>query len=65
MTYFEEETFTFLEQVLFSLSNPQPSYFGLLLGWVAAAWLGVMTTLMSEPLQGTECKGENFDHQVI
>ena len=27
------------------LSNPQPSYFGLLLGWVAVAllWVGVMT----------------------
>ena len=27
------------------MSNPQPSYFGLLLGWVAVAWLGfgVMT----------------------
>ena len=22
------------------VSNPQPSYFGLLLGWVAVAWLG-------------------------
>ena len=29
------------------MSNPQPSYFGLLLGWVAVAWLGfgVMTIL--------------------
>ena len=28
------------------VSNPQPSYFGLLFGWVAVAWLGfgVMTT---------------------
>ena len=28
------------------MSNPQPSCFGLLLGWVAVAWLGfgVMTT---------------------
>ena len=28
------------------VSNPQPSCFGLLLGWVAVAWLGfgVMTT---------------------
>ena len=27
------------------MSNPKPSYFGLLLGWVAVAWLGfgVMT----------------------
>ena len=31
------------------MSNPQPSYFGLLLGWVAVAWLGfgVMTILPS------------------
>ena len=31
------------------MSNPQPSYFGLLLGWVAVAWLGfgVMTILFS------------------
>ena len=29
------------------MSNPQPSYFGLLLGWVAVAWLGfgVMTIM--------------------
>ena len=32
---------------LIFVSNPQPSYFGLLLGWVAVAWLGfgVMTTI--------------------
>ena len=31
------------------MSNPQPSCFGLLLGWVAVAWLGfgVMTIRMS------------------
>ena len=31
------------------VSNPQPSYFGLLLGWVAVAWLGfgVMTTSLT------------------
>ena len=40
MTYFEEETFTFLEQVLFSLYNPQPSYFGLL--WVGLLLLGLV-----------------------
>ena len=30
------------------VSNPQPSYFALLLGWVAVAWLGfgVMTTIL-------------------
>ena len=30
---------------LIFMSNPQPSYFGLLLDWVAVAWLGsgVMT----------------------
>ena len=33
------------------MSNPQPSYFGLLLGWVAVAWLGfkVMTILLIVP----------------
>ena len=32
---------------LIFVSNPQPSYFGLLLGWVAVAWLGfgVMTII--------------------
>ena len=31
------------------VSNPQPSCFGLLLGWVAVAWLGfgVMTIVLS------------------
>ena len=34
------------------MSNPQPSYFGLLLGWVAVAWLGfgVMTISAYLPL---------------
>ena len=31
------------------MSNPQPSYFGLLLGWVAVAWLGFgVMTIKSE-----------------
>ena len=32
------------------MSNPQPSFFGLLLGWVAVAWLGfgVMTIINND-----------------
>ena len=35
------------------VSNPQPSCFGLLLGWVAVAWLGfgVMTKSPMDPLK--------------
>ena len=38
------------------VSNPQPSYFGLLLGWVAVAWLGfgVMTMNWQQCLNNQE-----------
>ena len=31
------------------VSNPQPSYFELLLGWVAVAWLGFGVMTISNP----------------
>ena len=39
------------------VSNPQPSCFGLLLGWVAVAWLGfgVMTTKVNYNGVKTNC----------
>ena len=33
------------------MSNPQPSCFGLLLGWVAVAWLGFGVMTITEKLR--------------
>jgi len=38
------------------MSNPQPSCFGLLLGWVAVAWLGFGVMTKKKSLQITALK---------
>ena len=47
------------------MSNPQPSYLGLLLGWVAVAWLGfgVMTIQFPDPscIFYYQCKRGQFE----